>query len=68
MFPDPSMDYVSNFCRNPNDQLTGPWCYTTDPDTEKEKCDIPRCSGVYLFLNLKLLKLNKMLMLNMKIH
>ncbi|XP_077864886.1 plasminogen-like [Saccoglossus kowalevskii] len=28
-----------NFCRNPDDS-SGPWCFTTDPNTEREYCDV----------------------------
>ena len=28
-----------NFCRNPDDEM-GLWCYTTDPDTRWEYCDV----------------------------
>eukprot|EP00058_Branchiostoma_floridae_P005554 XP_002591042.1 hypothetical protein BRAFLDRAFT_119076 [Branchiostoma floridae] len=31
-----------NFCRNPDGQAQ-PWCYTTDPGTRWEFCDIPGC-------------------------
>ena len=32
----------SNYCRNPNgDSL--PWCYTTDPKTRWDWCDVPIC-------------------------
>ena len=29
-----------NFCRNSNDTKAGPWCYTTDPGTPWEYCDV----------------------------
>ncbi|XP_062980539.1 plasminogen [Elgaria multicarinata webbii] len=32
-----------NHCRNPDGDINGPWCYTTDPDTPWEYCDIPKC-------------------------
>ncbi|VDI40326.1 Hypothetical predicted protein [Mytilus galloprovincialis] len=34
-----------NYCRNPDTELYGPWCYTTDPGTRWEYCDIPYCEG-----------------------
>jgi len=29
-----------NFCRNPDGDANGPWCYTTDPSTRFEYCNI----------------------------
>ncbi|CAH1786986.1 unnamed protein product, partial [Owenia fusiformis] len=43
MFPDGSVADAGNFCRNPDFDLTGPWCYTTDPDTRWEYCDVNWC-------------------------
>ncbi|XP_056150795.1 plasminogen [Lampris incognitus] len=40
----PRDDLDSNFCRNPDADSNGPWCYTTDPDTRWESCSIPDCS------------------------
>ncbi len=35
---------AQNFCRNPITQLGDvPWCYTTDPETRWDSCDIPMC-------------------------
>ncbi|KAM4862598.1 hepatocyte growth factor-like protein isoform X3 [Urocitellus parryii] len=39
-FPDQGLD--DNYCRNP-DGSERPWCYTTDPQLEREFCDLPRC-------------------------
>ncbi|XP_023376373.1 hepatocyte growth factor-like protein isoform X4 [Pteropus vampyrus] len=33
-----------NYCRNP-DGSERPWCYTTDPQVEREFCDLPRCGS-----------------------
>lgn len=35
-------DLDDNYCRNP-DGSERPWCYTTDPQVEREFCDLPRC-------------------------
>ncbi|KAK3599901.1 hypothetical protein CHS0354_022480 [Potamilus streckersoni] len=32
-----------NFCRNPNNSLEGPWCFTDNIYQEKELCSIPMC-------------------------
>ena len=35
-------DLKDNYCRNP-DGSERPWCYTTDPNVEREFCDLPSC-------------------------
>jgi len=47
MTPDnyPSAGLVSNFCRNPGNTMSGPYCYTEDPSTPTELCDIPSCGS-----------------------
>merc|ERR550537_1793658 len=32
-----------NYCRNPDGSEKKPWCFTQDPNTEKEACDVPKC-------------------------
>lgn len=32
-----------NYCRNPDNQTLGPWCYTTDPMLPADLCDIHDC-------------------------
>lgn len=44
-FPDYSLEDADNFCRNPDNSAEGPWCYTTDPDRQREQCDVPKCNG-----------------------
>ena len=34
-----------NYCRNPDSDDSGPWCYTTDPDKRYDYCNIPECEG-----------------------
>ncbi|XP_069751965.1 prothrombin [Narcine bancroftii] len=36
-------DLTRNYCRNPDDNQRGPWCYTKDPTVKLEACYIPRC-------------------------
>ncbi|KAF3703112.1 Plasminogen [Channa argus] len=40
----PRADLESNFCRNPDGDSGGPWCYTTDPDTRWEHCNVSSCT------------------------
>jgi len=32
-----------NYCRNPDNEPEGPWCYTTDPGKRWEYCGVPTC-------------------------
>ncbi|VDI38021.1 Hypothetical predicted protein, partial [Mytilus galloprovincialis] len=32
-----------NYCRNPDNEPLGPWCYTTDSETRWEYCTVPFC-------------------------
>ncbi|KAK9531254.1 hypothetical protein VZT92_010689 [Zoarces viviparus] len=40
----PRADLEINFCRNPDGDSGGPWCYTTDPDTRWEHCNVSSCT------------------------
>ena len=44
-FPDKTLP--SNYCRYPSTSsiATRPWCYTTDPNTPWEHCDVKPCTG-----------------------
>ena len=44
IFPDNSIEAAGNKCRNP-DKGEAPWCYTTDPNTRWEHCDVPMCDS-----------------------
>uniref|UniRef100_A0A7S1G0X7 Kringle domain-containing protein n=1 Tax=Corethron hystrix TaxID=216773 RepID=A0A7S1G0X7_9STRA len=41
----PESNLIENYCRNPDDETGGAWCYTTDPNKRWEYCDIPNCTG-----------------------
>lgn len=34
---------TENYCRNPDGDQHGPWCYTSDPKTEFDYCAIKQC-------------------------
>ncbi|XP_056620636.1 plasminogen-like [Triplophysa dalaica] len=38
----PCKGLEENYCRNP-DHEKAPWCYTTDPETRWEYCNVPNC-------------------------
>ncbi|XP_026197033.1 plasminogen [Anabas testudineus] len=40
----PLADLESNFCRNPDGDSGGPWCYTTDSNTRWEHCNVSSCT------------------------
>ena len=39
----PKGDGHVNYCRNPDFDLKGPWCYTTDPSIRWERCEVEIC-------------------------
>ena len=41
--PEGNFAAAENYCRNPDNEPGGPWCYTTDPDKRWEYCDVPVC-------------------------
>ncbi|EDL83070.1 plasminogen, isoform CRA_f [Rattus norvegicus] len=41
-FPDAGLEM--NYCRNPDNDQRGPWCFTTDPSVRWEYCNLKRCS------------------------
>lgn len=43
-FSDFSKKSAKNYCRNPNRDPDGPWCYTMEPLLINETCAVPLCS------------------------
>jgi len=44
MYPDGSVKEASNYCRQPDPNSNdGLWCFTTDPNKERERCNVPFC-------------------------
>ncbi|XP_060097812.1 plasminogen isoform X2 [Heteronotia binoei] len=39
----PNAGLEENYCRNPDNDEKGPWCYTTDSSTRYDYCNIPEC-------------------------
>jgi len=39
----PNAGLVDNYCRNPDGEPGGAWCYTTDPDVRWEYCHVDVC-------------------------
>nr|KAF6420804.1 macrophage stimulating 1 [Molossus molossus] len=39
----PHAHLENNFCRNPDGDIHGPWCYTMDPGTPFDYCALRRC-------------------------
>ncbi|XP_061466899.1 prothrombin [Rhineura floridana] len=39
----PGANLTDNYCRNPNNNAKGPWCYTRDPVVRAEECAVPVC-------------------------
>ncbi|XP_017577202.1 plasminogen [Pygocentrus nattereri] len=40
----PKADLESNYCRNPDGDKGGPWCYTMDEGKRWEHCDVQDCT------------------------
>jgi len=41
----PNAGLVDNFCRNPDNEPEGPWCYTTDENLRWEYCGVQKCTA-----------------------
>ncbi|XP_040920313.1 plasminogen isoform X2 [Toxotes jaculatrix] len=42
----PTSGLEGNNCRNPDNDVNGPWCYTTDKSKKWDYCQIPDCAGL----------------------
>lgn len=42
-YPGTGLDGGHNYCRNPDDEPGGAWCYTTNPDQRWAYCNVPSC-------------------------
>ncbi|XP_037673592.1 plasminogen-like [Choloepus didactylus] len=40
----PQAGLEKNYCRNPDGDVNGPWCYTMNPGKLFDYCDVPLCS------------------------
>ncbi|EDL02066.1 plasminogen, isoform CRA_f [Mus musculus] len=45
----PRAGLEKNYCRNPDGDVNGPWCYTTNPRKLYDYCDIPLCASASSF-------------------
>ncbi|KAH0629994.1 hypothetical protein JD844_012522 [Phrynosoma platyrhinos] len=41
----PTVRLEENYCRNPDNDSHGPWCYTMEPNTQFDYCAIKPCAG-----------------------
>uniref|UniRef100_A0AAR2JRJ4 Hepatopoietin-A n=1 Tax=Pygocentrus nattereri TaxID=42514 RepID=A0AAR2JRJ4_PYGNA len=39
-------DLRENFCRNPDKDISGPWCFTNSSEIRYQECGLPQCSEV----------------------
>ena len=43
MRPLPDTFLFFQYCRNPDGDVNGPWCYTMNPRKLFDYCDVPQC-------------------------
>ena len=71
--PDGSLEDAANYCRSPNNDRRGPWCfyeyYDTDEDRYKkwdwDYCDVPYCGGNELIIPISIDSMGKVPKINL---
>jgi len=44
-FPDGSLENAANYCRSPDNDRYGPWCFVDGDQDAWQYCDVPLCNG-----------------------
>lgn len=57
LFPDGSVDDASNYCRNPDKNGNGTWCFTSAPEFPREVCNVRECLYQSMFFLTGVLKI-----------
>ena len=53
-FVDNDVVAVNNSCRNPDNDVKGPWCFTKEQrDGDRETCPIPVCAHSKCFIKIR---------------
>ena len=67
-----TMRLKRNYCRNPDNEPEGPWCYTASKKLRWDYCDVPMCSGNFILLpltcNIAIIHQFKCLLNDIKLH
>ena len=50
-FPEETLAEAANYCRNPDNEPGGPWCYTTDRSRRWEYCGVLQC-GMFKLISI----------------
>ena len=48
LFLDDTLEEASNYCRNPDHDPKGPWCFTTDRTSRFEYCNVQPCPSKHI--------------------
>ena len=63
--PDRSLEDAANYCRSPDSDSGGPWCFVDDYLDDKnlysdwDYCDVPKCTGDELIIHISIDSKNK---------